>query len=363
MSQILKSLSFQTQSSTPGTPSSGFGALYASGSSGFFFKNSAGTNYSLEPQASGPGYIVVNEYTGSNPGGGTLTYTWFNNNPNIKYIQVICVGAGGGGGGNGRSAIAQNLLGGAGGGGGAIAWGFFDSASLTQSSYTISVGDGGAGGSGSSGITGGDGRAGEYTTFGGNMVSASGGRGGDTGGNLAVATIFGGAGGLATDCRPGPGFAIPGGTGANTSRTVNAGTPTSIFSSPLFPSGSAGGGGGSGYSSTLNLGLSGSLGASGFQWNTLISNNTTPANSGSDDLVTATVLLQFTSSVPFTTTYGLGGGGNGPISASAVSVAGGNGGLFGAGGGGSSGIVTSSIISAQPGGSGSSGLCLIAEYY
>ena len=136
MSKILKSLQVVTQSFT-GTSDTGTGVIYASGSK-IYFENAAGSLFPL----GGPGYIRVLEYTGSNPGGGTLTYTWTKPS-NIKYIQVICVG-GGGGGGNGRGGAISRTQGGSGGGGGAVAWRFFDKGDLTQNSYTISVGQGGA---------------------------------------------------------------------------------------------------------------------------------------------------------------------------------------------------------------------------
>jgi hypothetical protein len=193
------------------------------------------------------------------------------------------------------------------------------------------------------------------------MVSASGGSGG-TGGAASGNTIAGGAGGLATLCLPGPSFAIPGGTGASTlGNGGNASNAVNFFSSSLTPISTAGGGG----SYNINLaGVfgSGSLGAGGFQWNTLITNNTIEGNSGSADIVAATVLLQFTSSL-FNTIYGLGGGGNGVVTPNNYTVAGGNGGLYGAGGGGAGYARGSAQITTQPGGSGSSGLCIVVEYY
>jgi hypothetical protein len=363
MSQVLKNLQLVTQSYS-GTPSTGTGALFASGST-LYFENAAGTAFPLGATSGGPGYLIVREYTGSNPGGGTLTPTW-NNNSSIKYIQVICVGAGGGGG-SGAIGGGTRFSGGAGGGGGAIAWGFFDSASLTQASYPISIGAGGAGG----GITtfngsgtpnsGQFGSAGGYTTFGGNIVSASGGSGGGRGANQTISA--GGAGGLATLCLPGPGFAIPGGTGGSSIfNNANSTPPINFLSSPLTPTSTAGGGAGSHvYNLSGLVYFSGSLGAGGFEWNTLKLNNTTYLNSGSNNLVTGTVLLQFTSSI-ITTTYGLGGGGNGGDNAS-IQLPGGNGGLYGAGGGGSNARIAPTGQSNQVGGSGSSGLCIVIEYY
>lgn len=363
MSQVLKNLQLVTQSYS-GTPNTGTGALFASGST-LYFENAAGTVFPLGATSGGSGYLIVREYTGSAPGGGTLTPTW-NNNSSIKYIQVICVGAGGGGGGNNARNAGANMRAGSGGGGGAIAWGFFDSASLTQASYPISIGAGGAGGAATAvqTNTGNSGLAGGYTTFGGTMVSASGGSGGAGANNLA-GTSTAAAGGLAINCRPGPGFAINGGPGAVGTTSGTSPNATSSFSTPLTPIGTSGGG------ASWSIGSdgavrSGSLGGSGFEWNTLKSNNTISSNSGSDNLVTAAVLLQFTSSI-LTTTYGLGGGGNGALTVASTfntSGSGGNGGLYGAGGGGASPLYSSTTGRfGLPGGSGSSGLCIVVEYY
>ena len=90
MSQILKSLEIESNSFN-GTPETGSGAIFTSGSR-LCFENDLGSISFL----GGPGSIIVREYTGSNPGEGTLTYTWTKPS-NINYIQVICVGAGGGG--------------------------------------------------------------------------------------------------------------------------------------------------------------------------------------------------------------------------------------------------------------------------
>jgi hypothetical protein len=361
MSKILKSLQVVTQSFT-GTPDTGTGVLFASGSK-IYFENATGSIFPL----GGPGYIRILEYTGSNPGGGTLTYTW-TKPTNIKYIQVICVGAGGGGGSGafGQTVSTTRLQGGAGGGGGAIAWGFFDRKDLTQASYSISIGAGGAGGGArlweNGNRSGFNGSAGQYTTFGDNMVSASGGSGGN-GGAVSGVTVAGGAGGLATLCLPGPGFAIPGGTGASTpGNGGNASNAVDFFSTPLTPTSTAGGGGSYNISLAGVLG-SGSLGAGGYQWNTLVANNTINGGSGSADIVAATVLLQSTSSAFLATTYGLGGGGNGVRTPNDFTVAGGHGGLYGAGGGGAGYARGSAQITTQPGGSGSSGLCIVVEYY
>jgi hypothetical protein len=366
MSKILNELQFITQSA-PITPNTTFGALFASGNA-LYFENTTGTLFPLGGSGgSSNGYIIVREYTGSNPGGGTLTYTW-SNNSNIKYIQVVCVGAGGGGGGGaiGQLNTSTRLTGGSGGGGGAIAWRFLDKNDLTQSSYTISVGGGGAGAAprawANSTVSGFAGSAGQYTTFGETLVSASGGNGGGAGLTNGL-DVLGGTGGSILNCLPGPAFAIAGGNGALAESDVNGPNATDFFATPLNPIGTAGGGSGYGIVLSAAVGFSGSLGASGYEWNTLKSNNTIDGNSGSANLVTATVLLHFTSSVPFTTTYGLGGGGNGVRTPLAFTIAGGDGGLYGAGGGGSGFIRGSAQSPTQRGGSGSSGLCIVVEYY
>jgi hypothetical protein len=360
MSQVLRNLQFVTQSFA-GTPDTGSGVMFASGSK-LYFENASGSVLPL----GGPGYIRVLEYTGSNPGGGTSTYTW-NTPVNIKHIQVICVGAGGGGGSGAilTSGTGTRVSGGAGGGGGAIARGFFDRQSLTQPSYTVSVGVGGAGGgirthtaANQNGIAG---SAGGYTTFGDTMVSASGGGGGGAGGTVG-ATIVGGTGGSILNCLPGPAFAIAGGTGASTpGGGTNATNAANFATTPLIPVGTAGGGAGPNLALNGTPG-SGSLGAGGFEWNTLISNNTVSGNSGSNDLVSSITLLHFTSSI-YSTLVGLGGGGNGVLAPFDATTDGGNGGLYGAGGGGSGFARGSGQSPTSPGGSGSSGLCIVVEYY
>lgn len=369
MSKVLKSLQLITQSYN-GTPSTGTGALFASGSI-LYFENTVGTIFPLGGTGNG-GYLKVFEYTGSNPGGGDLTYTWYKPD-NIRFIQVVCVGGGGGGGSGPRLGANGLSSAGSGGGGGATAWGFFDKSNLLQSSYTISVGGGGAGGASrtTTGV-GFNGTAGRYTTFGGTLVSASGGGGGTSGssGNTNVAR---GIGGDALNCLPGSGFAIGGCDGGQAaSNLARQLPPPNMFSNtipltqpanaagviPTPPQSAAGGGPGSTFGAATNPALTGS---SGLIFGTLIPNNPVLSGSGTNNLIPGYILFQFTGSIPFTTNYGLGGGGNGaPISSSGDGLRGGNGGNYGAGGGGSSyayGRPTS------PGGSGSAGLCIVVEYY
>lgn len=362
MSQILKNLQLPTTGSTPSTPSSGFGTIYASGSNQFFYKNPSGTEFNLTVPN---GFINILYYTGSATGSGvTQTYTWTKPLTGLKYIEVCCVGAGGGGGG-GRKGTAP-CQGGAGGGGGAIVWATFDAA-LLASSYQINIGAGGAGGAGATATGNGNtGTSGGTSSFG-TLVIAQGGSGG-SGGQSAGAKQA--AGGQGISCTPsGFPYAINGcGGGPITNSPSNPVTNAN----PIFDAdgafgtndtnpGLGGGGGGSGGSFTVNGIASASRGADGYQFNTLITNGGNPGGNATpptDNMITT--LLQFTGS---TTLYGLGGGGHGG-GAGGAGGNGSNGGLYGAGGGGGgASTVTTAGLPAGNGASGSSGLCIVVEFY
>ena len=383
MTQILKSLQLTTSSITPGTPPSGFGVIYASGSNKLFYKNPSGTQFDLlNPN----GYINIRYYTGSAIGDGTTrTYTWDKPPAGLKYLEVCCVGAGGGGG-SGHKRVTPGTFqsqGGSGGGGGAIVWGTFD-ANILANSYTITIGAGGAGGAGvttgatSAGLPGSNGGTSSFGT----LVIASPGRGG-AGGQAAATRRT--QGGLATQCTP-AGYPYAYG-GCNSAIMANfpsnpVGNAPPIFNNVILPSdtldlpisptqpgfGGAGGGNGGSHSST-GIQTSGSRGSDGYQFTTLITNGGLPGSVSNGQNATAptnnmiTTLLQFTGS---TTLYGLGGGGHG--GASAISPfnggQGSNGGLYGAGGGGGGSLnYITALSSSGAGGSGSSGLCIVVEFY
>jgi len=246
---------------------------------------------------------------------------------------------------------------------------------------TITVGAGGAGALGQT-VTGigNAGTAGNSSSFG-TLVIAEGGRGGNGG---TVASSIQTQGGRAINCTPaGAPYAIygcPGQLQATTpSNTLTA--TAEIFnlgqtSTTLLFYGNGGGGGGNGggrAGSFLNGTIAGS-GSSGRQFDTLILNSGNPgvsasaagavggnATDPSDNLITT--LLQFTGS---TTLYGLGGGGHGGgASLLGNGGAGSIGGLYSAGGGGggcSSGN-TNAATASGIGGSGSSGLVIVTEFY
>jgi hypothetical protein len=375
MTQILKSFQLSVTGSTPTTPPSGFGTLYASQSTGLYYKNPTGTEFDL---VASNGSIITRYYTGSATGSGvTQTYTWDKpSNNTLKYIEVCCVGAGGGGGSGRKGIISNQSNGGGGGGGGAIAWGFFDANSLS-SSYTITIGAGGAGGArqttnGTNGLAG---TSGGTSSFGSLVITAGGG-----GGPLGQSTQAQAPGGNALNSTPkGFPYAINGCPGSfrnNVPSSPPIGT-TLIFD-PAFNNvdiipgyGGGGGGVGGGRNVTLTSGVPATKGSSGYQFTTLIANGGNAGNSGSsgenatpptDNLITT--LLQFTSSV---TDFGLGGGGHGGGYGNATTGNGGNGsngGLYGAGGGGGGATASNTAGSGSgAGGSGSSGLCIVVEFY
>jgi hypothetical protein len=279
-----------------------------------------------------------------------------------------------------------------GGGGGAVVWATFD-ASILDSSYNISIGAGGAGGVGqtANNTNGNAGSNGGTSSFGTLVVArgGNGGVGGTTGGNFTT------AGGRALQCTPaGIPYAINGCTTArlsaqppgapNNASIALAGnqTPPIFFpgawlnsADPVLSSLTAGfGGGAGGYGGSYNPNLpeinSASRGSNGYQFDTLIVSSGVIGSGGSinggnatpptDNMITT--LLQFTGS---TTLYGLGGGGHG--GGTGITGNGGNGsngGLYGAGGGGGGAAYNSTALSSSgTGASGSSGLCIVVEFY
>jgi hypothetical protein len=136
--------------------------------------------------ASMQGYRLLQTlvYTSS----GTFTKASY---PGLKAIRIRAVG-GGGGGGSAATASTGNHSAGGGGGGGGYAEKFVQAVSLATSE-TVTVGAGGSGGSGGGGV----GSAGGSSWLG-SFISANGGLGGQTFGNVALMVgALGGAGGTA----------------------------------------------------------------------------------------------------------------------------------------------------------------------
>jgi hypothetical protein len=375
MSKVLKSLLFPTQSNASVDIIAGYGALFASGSS-FFYKNAAGTTYDL---GASNGNIIVRYYTGSV---GTTTYTYVRPS-RLKYIKVICVGAGGGGG-SGRAAATGARFGGKGGGGGAIVIAQFKRSEIPGLT-TITVGATGSGGTAVS-ITnnGNPGTNGGNTSFG-SLVVAAGGTSGSGGVNAQTQTQIGGRGGLATNCTPSSGvYVLPGHNGGGQSTTNNPsstsggiGTNTGpayaltryLGTGPpvigFFVAGSGGGGGGGSFGTvgghfTAGSGSGVTTNGSGLIGATTgaPASSSSPGENGANNLGTdalAGFIATGNDSI-YNLTYGLGTGGAGGGS---LGGNGGSGGNYGAGGGGGGCSTTTS----GAGGSGGAGLCILIEYF
>ena len=129
MPKFVNNITLVTQSFNSASLLPNENALYASGSSLYFY-NDVGVTYNLTQNT------IVREYIA------TGSHTWFTPT-GIRELLIVCVGAGGGGG-SGLFATT-NRTGGGGGNGGTIAMRIVPSSLLTQSSYTIIVGAGGAG--------------------------------------------------------------------------------------------------------------------------------------------------------------------------------------------------------------------------
>lgn len=362
MAKLLNTTFLVTQSS-PATPSVGFGTLYASGSS-LYYKNSNGVNYNLILVGSGSVSVFVSSGTWSKPS-------------NIKYIKVVCVGAGGGGGSGRRSTAGTAACGGGGGAGGDIAVAYFSSSSLTTTAYTVNVGSGGPGAAGRTGATGNDGIAGtsgtnsSFVSGSTNLVVATGGTPGN-GGRPAVGSgrdtsntivnIVGGTNNALTTAtvpNPNPPFYTVGQNGSQSGLNV----PTNASEGFNGPRSLAGGGGGGGVTTTGVSGSGGS-GSAVYNFNNLIQSGSPGSPSGTINgdngvpIFDIAQLLYYSGSI-LTTGVRVGTGGHGGAGG-ATSGNGGSGSL-GAGGGGGGGGLTTGVTGA--GGPGGNGFVLIFEYY
>jgi hypothetical protein len=193
---------------------------------------------------------------------GSSTY---NTPAGITRLLVECVGGGGGGGGAAGAVLTGAAAGGS-GGSGSYARKFISSA---QSSYSVSVGDGGSGGT--SGAN--DGANGEDTIFGG-FLTCNGGTGGQGGASVALGASVapGGAGGTVSSGGDLNAAGQAGGNGLILSSSVSISSPGG---SSFFGGGAAGvmsgggidaanyGAGGSGASTQGNTSRAGGSGSAG----------------------------------------------------------------------------------------------------
>lgn len=352
MPKILTDAQFVTMS-TPSTPPTGYGSVFASGSS-LFFRNATGTTFDLAA-AGGGGYTIIREYTAS--------ATW--TKPAGMYeLLIVCVGAGGGGGSGRVAPPSVPRLGGTGGGGGAVSW-IRHAASALPSQCDITVGAGGITGSASgpaqqSGSNGGNGTATTFTSGSGaatrTFASATGGGGGNGGAAGAAAGGFGGSAvGVSGPVSRGP-WNLTGGDGGPTTAVINGNPPANNALNGSFGAGGGGAAGGINASNLLQVGGSGSsvsyygvfTGAVAGGIASLGSNGT----NGNDNIGKSLLMISGSDTV---FGIGSGGGGGGP------GGNGGNGGNYGAGGGGGGANTTGSLSGA--GGRGGNGLCILVEYY
>jgi hypothetical protein len=265
--------------------------------------------------------------------------------------------------------------GGCGGGGGAVVWATFPAFLLTDTTYYINIGRGGAGATLTSAAQNG-GTSSFYDSTGKVLVMADSGKIGPNGSSFIPKVSAGGF--ISASIPIGSGL-----SGCNCGLGVNLPTPTATLRNPLpiFNNlstingsntnvgewGNGGGAGGMGGFWTGSFLRAGASGSNGYQNNTLLINNKNgtafpgPANTnggdGTDNLVTT--LLRTSGSRE--SLYGLGGGGHGGGASLTIGGNGGNGGFYGAGGGGGGAVPF--LNTPGSGGSGSAGLVILTEYF
>lgn len=340
-------ISFVTRSSSPTTPSSGYGVVYARGSN-LYYEDDTGTEYLLNRAGS----TVIRQYTGS---------AFWIKPPEIVEVLVCCLGAGGGGGSGRVSAAGVNATGGLGGGGGAAVYRKLSASQLTAVSYSISVGAGGAGGGSqttdsTNGLGGASGTSTVFAISGSTtLVLARAGGAGPAGTTAAGSTVQNG-GDTANTTPAGGWYGFCGQSGGGSAPGPGS-TPATRFMSN-------GGGGGGGVSS-LNSPGNGGLGCN------LVITGSTFNNSGrgtvaSPDATTNTSVIRtdflFNYIVTDGLQFGLGFAGNGGAGQTTANGGSGSAAAPYTGGGGGGGGCRDGFDSG-PGGRGADGLVTIVEFY
>ena len=341
------------QGSSPATPASGYGIVYAKTDGKLYFKNDAGTETDLTATGGGTN-PVIREYTAND--------TW--NKPsaaNFWGVMVVCVGAGSGGG-SGRRGAASVVRGAGGGGAGAgYSARIIRAATLTAGSYAITIGTGGTGGAArttndTSGLAG---TGGGNTSFGSLVIAAgaptpfnAGGTGNTSGGSPAL---------IQSNTPQRSPYSLGGTTGGRGRFDTTGETP--ITAGLNLTGGAAGGGGGA--IDNLNVVRDGGGGGAIYDAGVLSSNpaggttaGTRNGTNGSD--VANNILLDIDNAT--TAAMGTGGGG-GAAGDTAGTIAGGNGGNGGKGAGGGGGGASTNGANSGAGGNGGDGLCFVVEYY
>jgi hypothetical protein len=347
------------QGSSPSTPASGYGIVYAKTDGKLYFKNDAGTETDLTATGGGGGTDpVIREYTAND--------TWTKPTAaNFWGILVLAYGAGGGGASGRRGASSSARYGGGAGGSGTYAYRIIRAATLAQSTYDITVGSGGAGGAGQTvnDTNGNNATAGGSSSFGnvtvGNLVLGAGG-GDGKGGTTTNGTA--GSAAASINCVPARGpYSINGSSGTNGSITSSAGAAAAGLSGAAA---GAGGGGGGGIS-TANFQQNGGNGGGVYDVGVLSSaplagtfTGTRNGANGAD--IANNILLDINN--PTTAAVGTGGGG-GASGNILGTIAGGNGGNGGKGAGGGGGGASTNGADSGTGGNGGDGLVFVVEYY
>ena len=240
------------------------GAFVANGSANFT-STSAPTSSGVIPVGDSSTKIpttawVENEIINNSPIS-TMTYTtagtFTATKPSLStHLKIVCIGGGGGGGGGccmgNPSGGDKGANGGAGGGGGGITITDFDLVGTTDTTFTISVGNGGTAGASSTGANAGNGGAGGNSAVRGNNTNlyyayATGGLGGGGATNqLAPNNTLQATGGLGGSGSQGVGGSGEKGVGLNNPTDQNTGfvfTGINGGQSALIGAGGGGGGG------------------------------------------------------------------------------------------------------------------------
>ena len=267
---------------------------------------------------------------------GTATWT---KPDNAKQVVIELVSGGGGGGAGGKAASGTAVYGGGGGGAGGYSMTILTASELTDSTYTVTVGAGGAGG-----VFGGSG--------GGLGLASSFAPSSSPSAFLARAQSGGTAGGNG-------GTGVPA-TGSGGAPNSNAGGAANITGTGGAGSGSANaptGGGAGGGCSAANAAFNGGNGAT----NPFI--NTFSGGAGGSSAASGSNAISATTRSPLSLVMnGAGGGGGG--ASSFVTGSGGNGANgsgYGTGGGG--GGATQGSGNGGAGGSGASGVVVVTTYF
>lgn len=347
------------QGSSPATPASGYGIVYAKTDGKLYFKNDAGTETDLTATGGGTN-PVIREYTAND--------TW--NKPtaaNFWGVMVLCVGAGGGGGSGRRGASLSARFGGGGGGGGAYAYRIIQAATLSAASYAITIGSGGTGGAGrtTDNTNGATANGGGDTSFG-SLVVAKGGSGGGAGTTGGGSGNSGGSTASNTPQR-GP-YSVQGGQGIASSIVTTPGAPvsglaggTGTSSTVVAAPGGGGAGGIDASDNARNGGAGGPIFDVGVSSTTPTGGTTTGNRNGTNGSdVANNILLDINN--PTTAAMGSSGAG-GAAGDTAGTIAGGNGGNGGKGAGGGGGGASTNGANSGAGGNGGDGLCFVVEYY